>query len=74
MDSGLPAGAIIVVFRIEEELLCKVQSYSRSVVLGGYVFCISTNNLYYCLKEDYYAQEIDLFNFFCFGAEHSWYC
>jgi len=32
-------------FSIEEELLCEAQSCSGSVVLGGYVFCISTNNL-----------------------------
>ena len=74
MDSGHPAGAILVGFRIEEELLCEAQSCSRSVVLGGHVFCISISNLYYCLKEDYYVQEIDLFHFFCFDAEHSWHC
>ncbi len=33
-----PAGAISVVLRIEEELLCKTKSSRESAVLGGYFF------------------------------------
>jgi len=43
MDSGLTTDVIIVVFRIEEELLHNVQSESKEMCLT--VFCISTNGL-----------------------------
>jgi len=45
MDFGLPADAIIVVFRIEEELLCKIQNYRQRDALHSYFFYISINNL-----------------------------
>jgi len=38
MNFGLHVGTILLILRIEEELLCEAQSCSRSVVLGGYVF------------------------------------
>jgi len=40
VDSGLSAGAILVVFRVEKELLCKAQACGGGVVLHGYIFCI----------------------------------
>lgn len=31
VDFGFPAGGILVVFRIEEELLCRVQSFEQEL-------------------------------------------
>ena len=39
MDFGVPAGEILVVLRIEEELLCRVQSFEQELCVSRLKFC-----------------------------------
>ncbi len=53
LDPG-PVYAMIVVFRIEEELLYKIQNHRQRDAPHSY-FYIPTYYLYFLLKEDYYV-------------------